>query len=140
MARPKKLLPAPCPCGEKYGTVQIVLFNNKYIGSKSCLIVRIRHYRSKYYQRIRDRKKNKAKGGLYRKQWHSFRLEYNSHVVNVDGEEVMLKDYFIKTGQTNLKCKTFKFDDGFPNGIRRDGWNFLRDESQSYKRHQPKLE
>jgi hypothetical protein len=142
MVRPRKLLPAPCPCGEKYGTFQMVLFNNKYSGSNDHLILRIRHYSSKHYAGIRDRKKNNVISGLYRKRWHSFRVSNDSlGSVSVNGEDVPLRDYFVKKGQTYLKSKTVKVDSAVIEYVRKYGWDFfMPDESQFYKRHQPKLE
>jgi hypothetical protein len=143
MPAKRKLLPRPCPikgCGKKYGTFQLVLFNSKYSDSRSYLVCRIRHYNSKQYKRIKDKIKNKAKDGLYQKQWHSFRLEGFGGIVKSSGDRVPHCDYFKETGQTHLKSKTWKPTEQICNMVKKQGWRPMPDESVFYRRHTPKNE
>lgn len=61
MPRPRKLLPAPCPCGKTNGTVQLVVFNPKFHPRSSYrkkpprVVLRIGHYSPKLYQNTQEK-------------------------------------------------------------------------------------
>ena len=124
-------LPRPCPkCGQKYGTIQLVVFNNRHYSSSNRVIVRIRHYDPEHYKKIKEwdifPAVRYSKPKLRASPWHSF---YTHHLLffHQDGNKIPLEKYF-EYNQDEIfdKSRSFKPPESFLNVVKRYGWRMVK--------------
>ena len=135
----RKLLPLPCPCGNKYGTVQLIIFNHNYLSSRHAVICRIKHYYPEFYkiakevQQIRGTAITRTKTGKkkkmvsYKSRWCSFQTIHRINLVDSTGRKIPLIEYFDLYEDDSSKSKTFAPDESFYKVVKERGWGIKED-------------
>ncbi len=139
----RKPLPRPCPkCGKSYGTMQIIIFVNKY---KENVVCRIGHYDAEGYKKINKINKIKKVNlenidynfqkdvRAKQRKWCSFRInkEYVETILPLD------EDFEYLENQRRIspfrKSITYSYLPNFKELIKKKGWHMLLDYSHKYR-------
>jgi hypothetical protein len=133
----RRLLPQPCPCGKENGTVQLIIFNHKYISSRRTLICRIKHYYPEFYKLSKERQQKRDRGIKttmtgkkkisYKARWCSFRTRHMIELCDNTGRKIPLREYFDIYKDDPFKSKTFTPDEGFYKIVKERGWGIEED-------------
>jgi hypothetical protein len=133
-----KLLPRPCPCGNEYGTVQLIIFNHNYLSSRHAVTCRIKHYYPEFYkitkevQQKRSTEITRTKTGeremiSYKSRWCSFQTTHRINLVDSTGRKIPLSKYFDVYKDDSSKSKTFAPDERFYKIVKERGWDIKED-------------